>query len=96
MIQYSNVFEKEQIYYWHREKRGSTAEVDCLFKHQSHVVPVEAKSGSTGKMQSLNLSIDEKKSPEVIRISLENFSQNGKIKVIPLYAVSNLYKNVEV
>ncbi|KAF0238490.1 MAG: hypothetical protein FD181_993 [Prolixibacteraceae bacterium] len=92
MIKYSGDFEKGQIYYWHREKRGSTAEVDYLIEQQGHVVPVEVKSGSTGKMQSLNLFMDEKKSTEGIRISLENFSQYGKITIIPLYAVSNLFR----
>jgi hypothetical protein len=92
MMKYSGAFEKGQIYYWHREKRGSSAEVDYLTEQQGQVVPVEVKSGSTGKMQSLNLFIEEKKSPEGIRISLENFSQYGKIIVIPLYAVSNLFR----
>ena len=91
MMKYSGAFEKGQIYYWHREKRGSSAEVDYLTEQQGQVVPVEVKSGSTGKMQSLNLFIEEKKSPEGIRISLENFSQYGKITVIPLYAISNLF-----
>ena len=92
MIKYSNVLEKRQLYYWHREKRGSTAEVDYLIEQQGQVVPVEVKSGSSGKMQSLNLFIDEKKSSKGIRISLENFSQYGKILVVPLYAVSNLFQ----
>ena len=78
------------MYYWHREKRGSSAEVDYLLEQEDRVVPVEVKSGSTGKMQSLNLFMDEKKSTEGIRISLENFSQYGKITVVPLYAISNL------
>jgi hypothetical protein len=56
------------------------------------VVPVEVKSGSTGKMQSLNLFIEEIKSPEGIRITLEKFSQCGKITVIPLHAISNLFR----
>jgi uncharacterized protein len=57
------------------------------------VVPVEVKSGSTGKMQSLNLCIEEKKSlKKLLRITLENFSQYGKIKVILLYAISNLFR----
>jgi predicted AAA+ superfamily ATPase len=90
LIKYSQVHEKNQLYYWHREKRGSSAEVDYLIEQDNQVVPVEVKSGSTGKMQSLNLFIDEKKSTKGIRISLENFSQYGKITVIPLYAVSNL------
>ena len=90
LIKYSEVHEKKQLYYWHREKRGSSAEVDYLIEQENQVVPVEVKSGSTGKMQSLNLFFDEKKSSKGIRISLENFSQYGKIAVIPLYAVSNL------
>ncbi len=90
LIKYSGAYEKGQIYYWHREKRGSNAEVDYLAEHKGHIVPVEVKSGSTGKMQSLNLFIEERKSAEGIRISLENFSEYDKIKVIPLYAVSNL------
>jgi len=90
LIKYSQVHEKKQMYYWHREKRGSSAEVDYLIEQENQVVPLEVKSGSTGKMQSLNLFIAEKKSSKGIRISLENFSQYGKITVIPLYAVSNL------
>ena len=90
LIKYSQVHEKKQLYYWHREKRGSSAEVDYLMELNNQVVPLEVKSGSTGKMQSLNLFIEEKKSSKGIRISLENFSKYGKITVIPLYAVSNL------
>ena len=89
-IKYSQVHEKKQLYYWHREKRGSSAEVDYLIEQENQVIPVEVKSGSTGKMQSLNLFINEKKTSKGIRISLKNFSQYGKITVIPLYAVSNL------
>jgi len=92
MIKYSNVYEKQQLFYWHREKRGSSAEVDYLIEHEGNIIPVEVKSGSSGKMQSLNLFIEEKRSSGGIRISLENFSQYGKITVIPLYAVSNLFQ----
>lgn len=90
LIKYSQETEKKQLYYWHREKRGSNAEVDYLIEEGSQIVPVEIKSGSTGKMQSLNLFINERSSSKGIRLSLENFSQYGKIRVIPLYAVSNL------
>ncbi len=92
LIKYSQANKKHQLYYWHREKRGSSAEVDYLLENETQIVPLEVKSGSTGKMQSLNLFINEKKSPEGIRLSLENFSQYGKITVVPLYAVSNLIR----
>jgi uncharacterized protein len=90
MIKYADVYEKKQLYYWHREKRGSTAEVDYLIEQQGRVVPVEIKSGSTGKMQSMYRFLEEKKAPWGIRLSLENFSAYDRIQVVPLYAISNI------
>jgi len=89
-VKYGQVYEKRQLYYWQREKSGSSAEVDYIIEQEGKVVPVEVKSGSTGKMQSMKLFISEKRSPGGIRISLENFAQYGKITVVPLYAISNL------
>ncbi|MCK5699798.1 MAG: ATP-binding protein [Cyclobacteriaceae bacterium] len=91
MIKYADVHEKRQLYYWHREKKGSNAEIDYLMEHEGNVVPVEVKSGSSGKMQSMNLFINERNATKGIRISLENFSAYDKIEVVPLYAISNLF-----
>lgn len=91
LIKYSDVHEKKQLYYWHREKRGSSAEVDYVIEMNGEAVPVEVKSGSTGKMQSMHRFLEEKKTPWGIRLSLENFSAYDKIRVIPIYAVSNLF-----
>lgn len=92
MIKYANAYEKKPICYWHREKRGSTAEVDYLAEVQGYVIPVEIKSGGTGKMQSLYRFLEEKKAPWGLRLSLENFSAYDRIRVVPLYAVSNILK----
>ena len=92
MIKYSDELEKKQLYYWQREKRGSSAEVDYLIELDGKIIPVEVKSGGSGKMQSLNRFMEEKKSSYGIRISLENFSSYRKIRVIPLYAISNLFR----
>ena len=91
MMKYANIYEKRQLYYWHREKRGSSAEVDYLIEHQGQVVPVEVKSGSSGKMQSMNRFLEERNSAFGIRLSLENFTAYDRICVIPLYAISNLF-----
>ena len=90
MIKYMDVHEKKQLYYWHRENRGSSAEVDYLLAQNGHVVPIEIKSGSSGKMQSLHLFLKEKNAAKGIRVSLENFSRYDNIEVVPLYAISNL------
>ena len=91
MSNYANMFEKRQLYYLHREKRGSSAEVDYLIEYQGQVIPVEVKSGSSGKMQSMNRFLEERKSGFGIRLSLENFSAYDRIRVVPLYAISNLF-----
>ncbi len=92
IMKYSNLYEKKPLYYWHRDKRGSTAEVDYLVEIQGQVIPVEIKSGSTGKMQSMFRFLEEKKAPWGLRLSLENFSAYDQIRVVPLYAVSNILK----
>ncbi len=91
MIKYADFHEKKQLYYWHREKRGSHAEIDYLIAQGGDVVPVEVKSGGSGKMQSMHLFLKERNASKGIRISLENFSAYDNIEVVPLYAISNLY-----
>jgi len=92
MIKYEAAGNRPQLYYWHREKRGSNAEVDYLFNDKGMIRPVEIKSGSSGKMQSLYQFLNEKDGTKGIRISMENFRTYGKIDVIPLYAISNLFE----
>jgi predicted AAA+ superfamily ATPase len=93
LLKYSDVHERKQLYYWHREKRGSSAEIDYLIEQKNQIVPLEVKSGTTGKMQSMNLFLQEKEVQKGIRISMENFSEYGKIQVVPLYAISNLVES---
>ena len=39
LIKYSQAHEKKQLYYWHREKRGSSAEVDYLLEQETQIAP---------------------------------------------------------
>lgn len=87
MIRYSSPFKQKQLFYWHREKRGSHAEVDYLITNNEPILPMEIKSGISGKMQSLNLFLKEKKLDKGLRISLENFSEYGKIEILPLHSI---------
>lgn len=81
---------KPDLFYWKREKRGSNAEVDFLLECNRQIIPVEIKSGTQGKMQSLHKFMHEKNVDTGIRISMENFSSYGGIKVYPLYAVDTM------
>lgn len=93
LVKYGSNSKMGRLHYWHREKRGSSAEVDYIIQKDNKIVPVEVKSGSIGKMQSLWLFLKEKQIDHGVRISLENFNQYGNIKVFPLYAVNNLLQH---
>jgi len=90
LIKNSSCYNPISLYYWQREKRQSNAQIDFLIQQGKNIIPIEVKSGTSGKMQSMNLFIKEKQSEYGVRTSLENFAQYGKIKVYPLYAIGNL------
>jgi predicted AAA+ superfamily ATPase len=47
-----------ELFYWARESRGSSAEVDYIVSRGGQVVPVEVKSGAGGSLRSLHLMLD--------------------------------------
>jgi len=50
-----------ESYYWAREKRGASAEVDYLWVDEhARIVPVEVKSGKSGSLRSLQTIMQEK------------------------------------
>ena len=75
-----------ELYYWQREKGGSTAEVDYVSPVGQEIVPIEVKAGTKGAMQSMFLFLQEKQRPYGIRCSMENFGMFQNIKIYPLYA----------
>jgi predicted AAA+ superfamily ATPase len=78
---------KYQLYYWLREARSSTAEVDYLLQIDKNVIPVEVKSGATGALRSIHLFLEEHAhTPFGIRFSSGNYSIYEKIRSYPLYA----------
>lgn len=47
------------LHFWVREKNTSSAEVDYVFPHKGQLIPIEVKSGTIGKIKSLQLFLDE-------------------------------------
>ena len=87
-IMAASSFRKENCYYWERDKKGSTAEVDYVLAVGNQMLPIEVKSGSVGTLKSMQLFLSSH--PEVkfgIKSSLDNFCHAGKIRSIPLYAL---------
>ena len=90
LLKASSCYSPESLYFWSREKSGSSAEIDYVARVKSGIVPIEVKSGSTGKMQSMHLFLKEKGAEYGVRTSLENFSTYKNIRVYPLYAIGNV------
>jgi len=90
LLKSASCYERPDLYYWQREALNSNAELDYVVQDQSNIIPIEVKSGSKGSMQSLYLFLKEKRSPYGIRFSLENYATYDRVKVYPLYAVSEL------
>jgi len=88
-------FKREKLYYWARDKRGSSAEIDYLIEHSQGVTPVEVKAGATGKLKSLYLFLDS--NPEIfegIKVSRDNFEKQNNIQSIPLYAFGSWLEKI--
>ncbi len=83
-----NALSDKNPHFWVREKNQASAEVDLLITYQDKVIPIEIKSGSTGKLKSLNQFIDKSKHPYAVRIyggafSVEQHtSPSGKVYLL--------------
>ncbi len=82
-------FEPPELFYWAREQRSSSAEVDYVIQHGSQIVPVEVKSGKTGRLRSLQLFLREKKKSLGVRLNSEPPSRlktpDFELVSLPLY-----------
>lgn len=57
------------LYYWHRDEKGSNAEIDYVIQHHNKVVPIEVKSGTTGGLKSLHIFMGLKDLKTAVRIN---------------------------
>ena len=56
-----------KLNFWTREKTSSSAEVDYLYVFGEKVIPIEIKSGASGRLRSLHQFIDQSKIGLAIR-----------------------------
>jgi len=88
ILAYSDPINKESLFYWHRESRGSQAEIDFLIQIQNNIVPVEVKSGTSKRIKSMQIFLDSHPNSSYgIRFSADNYSIYQKIHSYPLYAI---------
>ena len=99
-------YEEPELFYWCREKRQSSAEIDYVLSYGSKIIPVEIKAGKTGTLKSLHVFMKEKKLSYGVRFNAEKPSYcdipislpgaSGKFRLLslPLYMVEELSRMV--
>lgn len=90
-------YSSNKLFYWHRDSRGSTAEVDFLLDTSDGILPIEVKSGKRGTFKSLKMYLEKvetsrrnKYSSIVFADCLTHYSKDKKILFLPLYLVEKI------
>jgi predicted AAA+ superfamily ATPase len=89
----------EPLYYWSRESRASTAEVDYLVVRDGKIYPIEVKSGSAGALRSLHLMLQTyTESPAGFVLSSRCYAQlpEQKLLFLPLYSAGILREKMSL
>lgn len=94
-----------QLYYWHRDETGSSAEVDYVIQHGNAVIPIEVKAGATGALKSLHLFMGLKKITLAVRVNSDvpsiteaNVTNSAGVHVqyqlasIPFYLLGQIHR----
>ena len=81
--------EQGKLYYWARQAKGSSAEVDYVIARAGKIHPVEVKSGAAGKLKSITLFLGEhRKSGEGLVLSGDELrgEPDHRLLRLPLYS----------
>jgi predicted AAA+ superfamily ATPase len=84
--------EFNELYYWTSK---SDAEVDFILPIENSIVPLEVKSGMSRRTKSLRVYSEKYNPHTVYRTSPRNFTKDGDLINIPLYAISQLQNRGE-
>jgi len=100
--------EVPELFYWNREKKNSSAEVDYVTTVAGKIIPVEVKAGKSGTLRSLKLMMFEKGLHLAVRFDANPPSQMDvtakipargscrfKLLSLPLYLVDHFIRLVE-
>lgn len=69
-----NTISQHKLNFWVREKAQASAEVDLVYAHKNKVIPIEIKSGATGKLKSLHEFIERTDHAYAVRMCAGAFS----------------------
>ena len=80
--------QKNNLYYWSRRVKSSSAEIDYLAVVDDKILPVEVKSGPAGKLKSMHIFLRQyPATPKGIILSTQPYAElpDQKLTFVPLY-----------
>lgn len=95
LLAYQDPYDEASLFYWAREQKGSTAEVDYVISVDEDIIPLEVKAGKTGSLRSLQLFMNTHQSKIGLRVSTKEFGMRHNIISIPFYLISELPRLVK-
>jgi len=84
---------REDLFYWARDARSSSAEIDYLAVREGTIYPVEVKSGAGGSLRSLHLFLEKYPNcPQglVLHGGVYRHLAEQKLIFLPLYAAAGI------
>ncbi len=90
---------RSQLHFWTRKKKTSNAEVDFVYPWNDMLVPLDVKSGESGRLRSLHLFMEQAPHKLAVRVYAGKFSVEEHISLegkpyrlinIPFYLLSQL------
>lgn len=97
LLALSPAYTPGEIYYWERDEKNSSAEVDYVINIADYIIPIEVKSGKAGTLKSLNYFLQNANTKKSIgvKISMQPLGLHNNILSIPLYMLSELERLVK-
>lgn len=86
---------ENQLYYWARDAKSSSAEVDFIWLVKTDLIPIEVKDGPSGRLRSLHLYRDSYNPPYsvVFHSGQLGILEEEKIIFLPLYYVGSFARH---
>lgn len=102
LLQCRELYEKPSLYYWLREQKSSSAEVDFVISFQGQIIPIEVKAGTSGSLKSLHYFLNEKnlhlgvrfcsQLPSILKTTVHTAAHplNYQLLTLPFYLIGQL------
>ena len=91
LIAYQDCYEEAKLYYWCREEKGSLAEVDYVLNVDSQIIPVEVKSGKSGRFEISTVNAKRKEfNSRCSYFATSTLQLHENLLSVPFYLIGEL------